>query len=77
LRARIFDEGKLSRLVEAAFAFGHGLTVSLRENFSQTLFNTMVNNSVEKMGTSFASDSARDASTFCTRPGAGTLGLVD
>jgi hypothetical protein len=39
------------------------------------VFNISVENSVEKPGRIFVSDSAGDGSTLCTTPGAGTFGV--
>jgi hypothetical protein len=47
----------------------------LREREAEEVFNTTVENAVEKHESIFVSDSAKDGSAFCTGASAGTLVL--
>src|SRR4029077_876584 len=68
---------KSSRPAQGGCCFYHELPASSRRKTSRgRLFNTAVQNSVQKQETTFATISARVASTFCTQPGAGTLVLA-
>jgi hypothetical protein len=61
--------------VRAALAGGFSFSVFFfrRKRRANKVFNTRVENSVEKHDSIFVSDSARDGSAFCTASGAGTF----